>query len=265
VLSVINGTIYLLMLLVAFKEQFVDGLLANIDANLPRYAEPSAWAHLAGQASERDLHTLIELLNPDQTLLPDPEGTKSLDGENAIRLHKALYTLTPVQARDPRLWARLSHVEFWPYMTARWPVHRSAQSQERGRNRVRERYFVAQSDSRAVMRHGLSRLWWGAKLSHDESRLNPYELTALLFSEQDLFQQTMERSLGRSPSVLKGFLQFLIHNKEHIFEGKRPSREIIRPLLMSLNARGGRCVLDCLSPSQLTEHLDRELKRIASS
>ena len=46
-------------------------------------------------------------------ILPDSES--NYDFENAVQIHEC-YQLTPVQASDPRLWARLTHVETWDYM-----------------------------------------------------------------------------------------------------------------------------------------------------
>ena len=94
------------------------------------------------------------------------------DVENAVRLHKALPSLTPVQVQDPRLWARLTHVELWQYMRTRWPVERY-DKRDVAIGRVRERYFVTQRQSRALVRNGAARLRRASKLTFDPERKTP--------------------------------------------------------------------------------------------
>jgi hypothetical protein len=40
-----------------------------------------------------------------------PDGDNLKDVANAIRMHTALPESTPAQARDPRFWTHLTHVE----------------------------------------------------------------------------------------------------------------------------------------------------------
>lgn len=47
---------------------------------------------------------------------------------------------------------------------------------------IRARYFVSKTESRALLRNGVARLWWSARLSYVPGRDNPYELTSVLFT-----------------------------------------------------------------------------------
>ncbi|HYC60717.1 MAG TPA: DUF6339 family protein [Thermoanaerobaculia bacterium] len=120
--------------------------------------------------SSKQLVSAVELKAPLDLLLP--EGTDLKDIENAMRLHRALPHLTPLQARDPRLWTRLAHVDLWTYMRDRWPVERFADDADKRIRFVEGRYFVARSESRALLRNGIARLWWTARLSYDGNRQN---------------------------------------------------------------------------------------------
>jgi hypothetical protein len=221
------------------------------------------------EGSKWELPTAVEPKLPPKTvfgkLLSLPDADDHLDLENSIRLHKAFQTLTPIQARDPRLWARLSHVDFWPYMRKRWPVEKYLPNHEKAERYVIERYFVAKTEGRALLRNGMSRLWWYSHLTFDENRENPYELTAVLLRNLDITQQILERSMGRCRAVLVAFLEFLLENPDLLASGGDVTRAKVRALAKSLNVYGGVALLDCLSVATLKSHLGKELDRIRSA
>src|SRR5262245_11610719 len=105
--------------LAVFKGSFTNFLKGNIRTNLANYRRDDKWIQEIGSRATRDLETRLELKASLSLDSPDKENLKDL--ENAIRVHKLLKHLTPVQARDPRIWTRLCHVECWSYMRERWP------------------------------------------------------------------------------------------------------------------------------------------------
>lgn len=206
------------------------------------------------------LATGVEVVEP--VCLDFPENGNLKDTENAICFHKALRHLTPLQARDPRLWTRMTHVDFWQYMRLRWPVEKHMGNEGRAVRFVESRYFVPQSQSRALLRNGIARLWWTAQLSYDADRDNPYELTAVLLSTLDITQQIVERGMSRANNIIKGFLEFLHRNSSTLLIGGDKNRTRIRRLAKHLNMHGGVCILDLLSQSEIMHILDRELSHI---
>jgi len=176
-----------------------------------------------------------------------------------------LRSLTPLQARDPRVWARLCHVECWDYMRARWPIEKFIPDQQKASRFVLARYFVSQSQSRALLRNGIARLWWTAQVSYDAERSNPYELTAVLLSSLDITQQILERGLGRAPNVIQAFLDFLLRNKSELLSGGNKNRVRIREVTKFLNLYGGVSILDCLSKSDIMNVLEKEFARMQKS
>lgn len=193
--------------LTIFKTAFANDLRNSIKDNLPKYSADNSWATDVGSPRLRDLETHLQLKGPLDLATPEDGDLKDL--ENAIRIHKALPQLTPLQARDPRLWVRLAHCELWNYMRKRWPAERYLKDREMAVRVITERYFIPQSQSRALLRNGIARLWWTAHLTFDTSRVDNYELTGTLLSSLDITQQILERNMGRAPAVLKGFLDFL--------------------------------------------------------
>ena len=245
-----------------FRSSFVDGLRVDIPKNLKKYTADPVWVATVGAASDRNVPTNLALRLPAIELL-EPEAEDHKDIENAIRLHKAMPEFTRLQARDPRLWTRLGHIELWEYMRKRWPIQKYLKDGDKmAQGRVLERYFIAQSQSRALMRNGVARLWWGAHLTYDSKRSNPYELTGVLFSTLDIAQQILERGMGRAPGILHGFLEFLLKHNADLLTGGDANRTRIRKLAKFLNMHGVVCILDCLSKSQVMDLLETEYAQI---
>lgn len=246
--------------LAIFKSALVNALHSSVTTNLDKYLRDDVWVAEVSTKGNRDMQTGVEL--NELLYLDFPENGNLKDIENAIRFHKALRHLTPLQARDPRLWTRLAHMEFWPYMRLRWPVEKHMSNRDRATRFIESRYFVAQSQSRALLRNGVARLWWTAQLSHDPDRDNPYELTTVLLSTLDITQQIVERGMGRASNIIRGFLEFLLRNGETLLTGGDMNRIRIRRLAKHLNMYGGVCVLDLLSQGEVMVLLNKELARI---
>lgn len=246
--------------LLIFKSTLVNALRSSVTTNLDNYLRDDVWIPEVSIQSNRDMPTGVELAGLPSLELPD-NGDHN-DIENAIRFHKVLRDLTPLQARDPRLWTRLTHIEYWPYMRLRWPIEKHIANRERAGRFIEARYFVVQSQSRALLRNGIARLWWTAQLSHDPARDNPYELTTVLLSTLDITQQIVERGMGRANNIIKGFLEFLLRNGDVLLTGGDKNRNRIRRLAKHLNMYGGVCILDLLSEGEVVDLLNKELSRI---
>jgi hypothetical protein len=245
----------------AMNRQFVSRLLDSLPANLSHYTEGESWVEEWAGDTAWDFPTPCEFAMPLELLLP--EGENFFDLQNSIRIHKALPNLTPVQAQDPRLWTHLAHVDLWDYMQARWPGNRYTDDQKNIRW-ISSHYFVAQKQSRALVRNGVARLWWASKMTCDPSRNNPYELTAVLFSQLDIFKNLLEHNFGRAVSVTRAFLEFMLLNKEQCLGGGSKPRQLVRDLSKAVNLHGGVCVLDCKSTTALLDFLNREKDRLVS-
>lgn len=245
---------------VIFRSAFVNALRSSVRINLNKYLQNALWVAEVSTKSAREMQTGVEITEP--VCLDFPESGSLKDTVNAIRFHKALRHLTPLQARDPRMWTRMAHVDFWQYMRMRWPVEKQMSNENRAVRFVESRYFVPQAQSRALLRNGIARLWWTAQLSHDPERGNPYELTTVLLSTLDITQQIVERGMGRANNIIKGFLEFLLRNSGTLLTGGDKNRARIRRLAIHLNMHGGVCVLDLLSQSEVISLLDGELSRI---
>src|SRR5699024_1195465 len=119
-----------------------------------------------------------------------------------------------------------------------------------------------QSDRR-FMRNSISRLWWGVHTSICDEKEDKYELTKVLFSYQDIFQQTLERSYSKNSNIIKAILTFIkIMKEKEIF-----SRRNYRVLLKEITRLSGIIVVDTLSQEQLFNLLvqSEEMNKIFAS
>lgn len=237
-----------------FTDDTYTILVKGIGTNLSRYAAKKPW--LSDQKSHAKHYVKSAILPKTKPSFILPNGDSNYDFENATQIHQC-YELTPVQASDPRLWARLAHVEGWDYMQRRWPVDESKKAQY-----IRQRYFVAGSDSRAIIRNGIARLWWSAEITKDlKPSKDPYRLTRIILSKLDITQQLLERSYGRSKRVVQATLRFVEKNADECLNDGQTSRDRVRHLAKQLFRRSGVTILDSMPETNLHEFLAEELKR----
>lgn len=180
----------------------LESLRKAIPENIEKYATNNMpWMDKFFQEKEIKVPSFDSGIEIPENIVLTMGGAES-DAENAVILHEAFRNrLLPVQATDRRMWVYLTHVTFWDYMRKRWPVENTVN--ESGMNgTVTDRYFL----SRGLFRNGISRLYWVAELTYDESLSNPYEYTRFLFGDQDLINQIDGRSFCRNRTLLQAIL-----------------------------------------------------------
>ena len=173
--------------------------------------------------------------------------------ENARVLYEALRGLDRTMASDQRLWAWLAHVPFMDYMAKRWPV--TDQAEEKRARYIAQHWFVNTQTTTAYLRHGIALLWWGAHMTYDEKRDDPFELTRVFF---EYYQDTtiFSDSLGRSDIFTQSLLDFVLNNPEYFKENKRDK---IRELVRRLNFVGAYRILPALDDKNLRSILSESL------
>ena len=224
---------------------------------------------------EKDLLSSTILVQGKTPSLKAPKKDPvSADLKNAIALHAYYGGLDETQASDPRLWAYLSHVEFRKYTLVRWGLGGSYKdladdsAKLKAINQLFDHWFISGND-RDLRRHSIARLWWAAHLTYapwerdpeffgDIKKNDPYYFTRVLLSMQDIYQQVLERAMGRSNRILISVLEYLDKNKKFA-----KSREKIRSLMKELNLIYGTkkiIVLDRESLKSLIQQIAEEIK-----
>ncbi len=222
-----------------FSNDYVDYLLKQVEVYgkvEPFYTESPDW-------EEKTPRGRTNLFLPTDFKLKMPEGSQiSYDLENSISLYEKIVGINETIASDPRLWTWLSHIYFWDYMRARWPV----EGVKNPIGRITDRYYMKYLKLESLVRHGISRLWWYAHLTCDENRDDKYELTRILLSKADITVGIMERSLGSNKNIRTALLEILSENPE-ISE----KEDEWRKLFISVNLLGGVKNLPFLSVEEI--------------
>jgi hypothetical protein len=247
-----------------FRQAHLDQLKASVQSNLSRYKDEESWIAGFFEGPSWEVESQVVLPEPVELLLP--ESNNHHDLENTKRLHGAMRSLRISQATDERLWAHLSHVDYWAYMRARWPAESyigATRTPSDSAANLRERYFFMSNRDRALVRNGIARLWWYGHVSYDETRNDPYELTEVLLEKLDIAQSLLERSFSRNPAVCRAVLSVLKAEQER---GKDFSeRTRFRALMQHLNMLGGVTVLDALSEGDLQAELEKKIAELEVS
>ena len=201
------------------------------------------------------------------------------DLKNSIALYEYYKNIDETQASDPRLWAYLSHVEFRKYTLSRWGLSgtygdlKDDSAKQKAINQLMDHWFISGND-RDLRRHSIARLWWATHLTYapwerdpeffsDSKKEDPYYFTRVLLSTQDIYQQVLERAMGRSQRILISILEYLGENRKFA-----ESRESIRNLAKELNLIYGVkkiILLDRKSLKKLIEKTGKEAQAIAVS
>ncbi len=222
------------------------------------------------------LPSTVEVYGATPILAAPPDDPVSADLDNAIALHAYYPKLDETQASDSRLWAYLSHVEFRSYTMVRWGLAGSYadlgddESKQKAVNYILEHWFTSGND-RDLRRHAIARLWWAAHLTHAPwekdpeffghlKNEDPYYYTKVLLQTQDIYQQVLERAMGRSDRILISVLDYIGKHQEF-----SQSRENIRSLMKELNLAYGAKKLITLDPPQLAGLIEKIADEIASS
>ncbi len=244
------------------RQSSFDRLQANISSNHHKYTEANSWlaAYFSGDSWWVESNTLkaltFSLVSPGSKL-----DYSDSDLENTKILYPALKHLTPLQASDPRLWTYLTHVTYWDYMRKRWPIEQYL-GKSRLRDNIQERYFFMPDRSRALIRNGLARLWWYGYCSYDETRENPFELTAVLLKNLDVTQSILERAFSRNTLVTKAVLEVLLSREQ---SGKAfYVREKVRDLAKYIVQIGGVTIIDALEDSDLRALVESKIEQLAT-
>ena len=190
----------------------------------------------AGQIKESSIEVDEFVLDIGQ-----PKGKEQLtDAENVKRLYSHLKGLSDSQASDERIWIAYTLQENLSYMNYRWKTESSSD--------MLNRYFFNYSTNRSLFRNGMSRLWWIGRMTYDEKRSDPFELTRFLCAHQDAIETLCGRSIFNNPTVQKATLNALYD----VLNGKRgDQREVIRDLAKYINLLSGTFLLDMLSYDEI--------------
>lgn len=181
-----------------------------------------------------------------------PEGKEPLtDAENAQRVYSHMKALSDSQASDERIWIAYTLQEQFDYMKYRW---KSTSVPD-----MLNRYFFNYSKNRSLFRNGIARLWWIGRVTYDEKREDPFEITKFLCNHQDFIETICGRSTFNNPTVQRATLNAIY---DVLKDRKADNREIIREVAKYINLLAGTYILDMLSYEEIYSKVYNKLKEL---
>lgn len=201
-------------------------------------------------------------VNKDALKKINTENPQSIDC--AIMLYEAFPDLTPLMASYSPFWLYLAHVELAPYMRARWNnvlVNRNGKENDKSAQikYIIDYWFPELGDT---TRTWLPNLWWAVYLTVDPNREDPYELTKILFKQEDLRTRTLGTyTLFRHKPATVASLSFIASHMDSTF--KHDFQNKCRYMMKYLNYLGGCRLLSYMDEDFFTEMLNKKIADIA--
>ena len=168
--------------------------------------------------------------------------------------------LTETEATDERLWAGLAHGQLWNFLKYRWSLNTKYPTEKEILNRF---FFGKGSKRRSIITHTLSKYWWVGKLTYDEKRNNPFELTEYL--KHDFATRTLilfSSNYSSNPKIIRALISTLIMYQK---QGINIDRYIFTEITKYLNVLGGTYILDYFTEEELSEKISKRIKFLLSA
>jgi hypothetical protein len=169
------------------------------------------------------------------------------EAENVQRIYDNLMFLSVSQASDERIWAGLSLGVFWQYVQYRWGIVNKCTN-----SNIEQHYFFGFGARRSLTRNAISRLWWIGRLTYDNNRTDPYELTKFVCENSDYIMHILERNTSNNPMIIRAFLDAILKVRK---SGLHIDTNIVGELAKYLNLLGGTYILDCLPPDKICDKI----------
>lgn len=181
-----------------FKEAYVEVLRNSVD--------PEKYAGEAFEFDQTQVKYLANVEQPSDLLNKmDPDNLL----ESAIALFEEYQNLTPLAASKIELWAYLSHVDLFSFMQKWYPEVKEGKADA---GFIRDHWFRS---PKGTIRSSLAGLWWSVYCSIDESREDKYELTRMLFRNDNIRTHYFGPStIFRHREAVIGILEYLVENPD---------------------------------------------------
>lgn len=219
--------------------------------------------YLAGgiKPSNADILVHPNLVAPEanKVALKIPDGHRNYDFDNSLAIFEHFKGLTITEATDARLWTYLTHVTFWGFMNKRRPIE--SEAPDKRPTYILRHYFVDPVNAGNLLRNDISLFWWGAFLTHDSERKDPFELTRELFSMLDYTRHFLPSTQGRNRNFVHGVLEFVIENPSLFSKYKEDK---LRFVMRKCNLIAGYKVFPILSKQEIKATVGEYAREISA-
>lgn len=224
-----------------FKTSYIEALVSKLNSG-----NYSAYNTTAFAPDSKCVLVRQDIKDPGEIRLKKPNLFGYHEYENSVSIFNAYKDITREQAADGRFWTYLTHVKFRDYM-----LHKRLPdftNDENAKNMILQHWFVYPLSAKNLLRNDIALLWWGAYITYDQKRDDPFELTKELFSMADYTRTLLPSVLGRNNIFTKALLEYVINNKK-LFSKYKEGR--IRKLMEKMNFHGGYTILAVLTKEEL--------------
>ena len=181
--------------------------------------------------------------------MSQPKGKENLtDQENIQRVYNHMRFLSDSQASDERIWAAYTFSEFIEYMRYRWT--------STDVNDMKNHYLFNYSNQRSLFRNGISRLWWIGRITYDDSRMDPYELTKFLCRDQDFIESICGRNVFNNFNISNPTIKALFDADK---SGVKVDRSLVRNISKYVNLLAGTYILDALEEEEIYQKVKKKI------
>ena len=227
-----------------FTTEYIDEMVNNIrDENVKKYSNE------VFDVNENSTEITGISIEENPTLIIPKKEDRGDNIENVKIIFDTYKNITRAQSTEVRFWAYLTHVVFWNYMKARTNPD-SITNDKKGAEYILRHWFI----QGGLERNDIARMWWGAKLTYDEKRKNPYELTKIFFSMQDFTRTIFKSHFGKYKKFLHAFLEYVME-EEDLFSNKKEAKA--RLLAKKMNALGAFKNIAILDKEEIKDLFDR--------
>ncbi|WP_428081179.1 DUF6339 family protein [Candidatus Avelusimicrobium alvi] len=246
------------MNLIYFTRDAYKLLKKDLNTNKENYYKQDKWlTQYFSDAGLDEFHKISSIVVPEVELVynGDEDNVKNQDDlENVKRLYMAYKDkITPLQASDPLLWSALCHITFKTYVLNRW-------KKDDGEVSLDKRFFATEGRASLLYYNAVSRLWWSGYLTYDENNEeNPWHLTEILFTAQQIQKDLFDTSFSMNRTIVKGLLAAL---KKIQKEQGNSCTPIFRDCALYLNRYGAVTILDTLSAKEIEDISYTYMKKI---
>lgn len=230
-------------LLIYFKtnfEEFVNHYQNNTTENIDELFE-----NHNGYLTSNINFKYKRLYTSENSDLPSNERVR----KNIEIIYNSLKHLTPVQAKDERLWLAMYH----KYYMENIVDYVKSKSSNIVTSLTSELFFT-HGVKRSLMTNGLARLWWIGYYLYDDSNKNPYHYLDFFTETQDItgkstvyFSSNIVSNKAISFGVLSGIKEAI--NAGYISNTRKYYTEILK----HLNIMGAVILLDTYSKKEIQE------------
>lgn len=242
-------------------ENALEALRVNLNGNIKHYADKSNdWIY--SYFGEESPFVEYKQEFPEFKLSFNTEDDVGKnDVKNTMILYSAMKNLTDTQATDERLWSGMCHCDCWNFLQTRWQVK---DYHDLSDTKVRTRFFFGQNKKRSLITNSLSKLWWCGRLTYDEKREDPFELTKYLIDDYATKMLIIfSNNYISNHDITVGLFSALkyLENIGYKIKGKT-HRDVYYEATKYLNVLGGTYILDYFTSEELEQKIVKYMMSI---